>query len=275
MKRNVQVPQNSSKPTGRDMFTSLRDIATSLGAAIRLTFKRDRNEPPVVHTTHESAVVEQIVKPNDVVEQTAKDPRARRRSYNEKVGHTSKREALQQARIIVNDYQKPAWVYKDNGLFYASSHGFDITRRPDLTLTQAQVDLLQKEKSMTESGDAPEMEPSVVARFGFNGRFFQQCGRYLDPVDVGEWIAVQESPAVFISIPSEIGNERMGHIDRIRRRLYDTHGIITSYRWVSIDTVVLAIKNQSTGMHPRVQVENPWWLHRALNRPNAQVFKTT
>ncbi|CAI9394815.1 MULTISPECIES: hypothetical protein [Enterobacteriaceae] len=231
-------------------------------------FKGHRTEATANVTTTQTHTV-------DLTEEEQRDiieSRLLQRAFSDKNGHASKKEAMKQARLITDEYLKPSWVYKNNDQYYVSTHGFDLSRRPDVTITQSQVDALQKVKGMPETGQSRDLEPGVVARFGYNGRIFQQCGRYLDAVDVVEWIAVQQRPAIFISIPSDYSSERKMHIDRIRRELLDYHDIITAYRWVTTDTVVMAISHHAAGIHARDQVQNPWWLLRAFNRPNSLVF---
>ena len=196
------------------------------------------------------------------------------RSTGDKLEYSTGKEEKKEARAIADKSCKPMWIYAQGNKRLISSHGFDLTRRPDVTPSMAQINEVQLQKRLQSSRYAPAIKPSVVARFGYNGKHYQQMGRYIDTHVVAAWIANQDSPAIFISIPAEYNDQRKDMIFAIQDDLRESYGVTSSYRWITSDTILLSTNNDPTDYMPaRRKVENPHFLHTAFSRPNTPVIK--
>lgn len=200
--------------------------------------------------------------------------RLNNRSFSTKHSHTSRQEALKKARQLCKEENFPMWVHGSSDAWHITSHGFDVTRRPDIKVSKAQIDELQKKNNFSITSDACQMSPSVVCRLGFTGSIFQQEGRYISIADVIDWIGAQRNPAIFISIPQQhIEGDRKDMLQRIQRDLNDYHKLSSFYRWITRDTVVMAINYDPDNFHPaREQVHNANWIYQSLLWPNTLIF---
>ncbi|EIX9725574.1 hypothetical protein ML103_000311 [Klebsiella pneumoniae] len=198
-----------------------------------------------------------------------------KRSFN-KILYPLKSDATKQAVAVSKDKCIPMWIHPANGEegWHISSHGFAISRRPDIPVTVSMLDQRQIFYGFSPSGIAKKMQPSVVARIAYSGSIFTQNSEYFNENILLEWIREQSDPALVISIDKGSRDERSERLAYIQESIKEVLGFSSYYRWITRDTVVIAISHDKFDYgEARERVQNPHWMLKTMSWPNTFILK--
>ncbi|MDA5147776.1 hypothetical protein PG931_00565 [Klebsiella pneumoniae] len=198
-----------------------------------------------------------------------------KRSFN-KILYALKSDATKQAVAVSKDKCIPMWIHPANGEegWHISSHGFAISRRPDIPVTVSMLDQRQIFYGFSPSGIAKKMQPSVVARIAYSGSIFTQNSEYFNENILLEWIREQSDPALVISIDKGSRDERSERLTYIQESIKEVLGFSSYYRWITRDTVVIAISHDKFDYgEARERVQNPHWMLKTMSWPNTFILK--
>ncbi|HBR1132703.1 MULTISPECIES: hypothetical protein [Enterobacteriaceae] len=198
-----------------------------------------------------------------------------KRSFN-KILYALKSDATKQAIAVSKDKCIPMWIHPANGEegWHISSHGFAISRRPDIPVTVSMLDQRQIFYGFSPSGIAKKMQPSVVARIAYSGSIFTQNSEYFNENILLEWIREQSDPALVISIDKGSRDERSERLTYIQESIKEVLGFSSYYRWITRDTVVIAISHDKFDYgEARERVQNPHWMLKTMSWPNTFILK--
>ncbi|HBR0082246.1 TPA: hypothetical protein L9G12_002893 [Klebsiella pneumoniae] len=198
-----------------------------------------------------------------------------KRSFN-KILYALKSDATKQAIAVSKDKCIPMWIHPANGEegWHISSHGFAISRRPDIPVTVSMLDQRQIFYGFSPSGIAKKMQPSVVARIAYSGSIFTQNSEYFNENILLEWIREQSDPALVISIDKGSRDERSERLAYIQESIKEVLGFSSYYRWITRDTVVIAISHDKFDYgEARERVQNPHWMLKTMSWPNTFILK--
>ncbi|PHM72303.1 hypothetical protein [Xenorhabdus sp. KJ12.1] len=198
-----------------------------------------------------------------------------KRTFN-KCLYENKSDATKRAKCVSKNKGMPMWIHPGNDEhgWHISSHGFSVTKRPDIPLTIRMIDEKQIFCGFPLSHAAEKIHPSVVARIAYSGSVFTQNGEYFNENVLMEWVAAQADPALVISINRRNkyeGSEKLSYIQDVIRRVL---GYTSYYRWITPDTVVIAIsREQYDYSEARMRVQNPHWILKTVSWPNSFILK--
>lgn len=198
-----------------------------------------------------------------------------KRSFN-KILYPLKSDATKQAIAVSKDKCIPMWIHSANGEdgWHISSHGFAISRRPDIPVTVSMLDQRQIFYGFSPSGIAKKMQPSVVARIAYSGSVFTQNSEYFNENILLEWMREQSDPALVISIDKGSRDERSERLTYIQDSIKEVLGCSSYYRWITRDTVVIAISHDKFDYgEARERVQNPHWMLKTMSWPNSFILK--
>lgn len=198
-----------------------------------------------------------------------------KRSFN-KILYPLKSDATKQATAVSKDKCIPMWIHPANGEdgWHISSHGFAVSRRPDIPVTVSMLDQRQIFYGFSPSGIAKKIQPSVVARIAYSGSVFTQHSEYFNENILLEWMREQSDPALVLSIDKGSRDERSEHLTCIQDSIKEVLGCSSYYRWITRDTVVIAISHDKFDYgEARERVQNPHWMMKTMSWPNTFILK--
>ncbi|MEQ0217759.1 hypothetical protein ABLV18_27285 [Klebsiella sp. CN_Kp114] len=198
-----------------------------------------------------------------------------KRSFN-KILYPLKSDATKHATLVSKDRCIPMWIHPANGEegWHISSHGFAISRRPDIPVTVGMLDQRQIYYGFAPSGIAEKMQPSVVARIAYSGSVFTQNSEYFNENILMEWMREQSDPALVISIDKGSRDERSERLTYIQDTIKEVLGYSSYYRWITRDTVVIAVSHDEYDYgEARERVQNPHWMLKTMSWPNTFILK--
>ncbi|MEG8992386.1 hypothetical protein U4T15_07515, partial [Klebsiella pneumoniae] len=89
-----------------------------------------------------------------------------------------------------------------------------------------------------------------------------------------EWIREQSDPALVISIDKGSRDERSERLTYIQESIKEVLGFSSYYRWITRDTVVIAISHDKFDYgEARERVQNPHWMLKTMSWPNTFILK--
>ncbi|MBQ0600919.1 hypothetical protein J7S78_14060 [Klebsiella oxytoca] len=198
-----------------------------------------------------------------------------KRSFN-KILYPLKSDATKHAALVSKDRCIPMWIHPANAEegWHISSHGFAISRRPDIPVTVRMLDQRQIYYGFAPSGIAKKMQPSVVARIAYSGSVFTQNSEYFNENILMAWMREQSDPALVISIDKGTRDERSERLTYIQDTIKEVLGYSSYYRWITRDTVVIAVSHDEYDYgEARERVQNPHWMLKTMSWPNTFILK--
>lgn len=198
-----------------------------------------------------------------------------KRSFH-KVLYPQKNEATKKATVVSKDKCIPMWIHPANGEegWHISSHGFAISRRPDIPVTMSMLDERQIFYGFAPSDISEKMQPSAVARVAYSGSVFSQNSEYFSENILMEWLREQSDPALVISIEKNTRDERSERRTHIQDTIKEMLDCSSYYRWITRDTVVIAISDDKYDYSSaREKVQNPHWILKTMSWPNTFILK--
>lgn len=187
-----------------------------------------------------------------------------------------KSDALSRAQMVCREKTLPMWIHPsaDEDGWHISSHGFSVSRRPDVIVNPGALDKRQRDLGFAPADYARILQPSVVARIAIAGNNFTQNGFFFSETIIHEWLKYQDDPALVLSIEAHDNNERVSRINQIQENIREELGYCSYYRWITADTAVLSVAQHTSDFSSaKERVQNPHWIIKAMSWPNSYLMK--
>lgn len=242
-----------------------------------ITYSSEEEKEQVFFLGEDADIDEDDDVATNVEDDTCVVPEPIRRSFK-KILYPQKNDAVKKAISVSKERCIPMWVHPANGEegWHISSHGFAISRRPDIPVTMSMLDERQIFYGFSPSGIAKKIQPSVVARIAYahNGSAFTQNSEFFNEHILMEWVHQQDDPALVISFDKLSRDERSERRAHIQDTIKEILGRSSYYRWITRDTVVIAVSHDKYDYgDARERIQNPHWMLKTMSWPNTFIMK--